>query len=250
MIACNSSSIESEIYRKQAAERVDPRALLTHMHAVSAFCLIWEQMELMRFFTEVVAVSVLYWTIGQKPNMVDISHHLSLQSSSHPLTAAASWAGFTRWILVGKKKNQWWVTWLVVTSEVTGTDWAAGFLAEVCSESQEVRRSAQHYSRLHPTPPLWGGEGRRSQFICRKNHFQQCAQECSKACPHSKVNHVIKWMHLNLDRWLSVKLQKLTKAALEIKLKQLEQAKVEISFLLLHLKDVCYGIQNSSKAQL
>lgn len=50
--------------------------------------------------------------------------------------------------------------------------------ATVCSESQEVQRSAWRYGRRHQKPPLSGGGGRRSHFICGRKLFQQ-AYKCA-----------------------------------------------------------------------
>lgn len=66
--ACVCRSLQSETRGKQAAGRVHPRAPLMRM-TVSALCLLWEGMDLMRLpVTEVVAVSVLHGSTGQKKN--------------------------------------------------------------------------------------------------------------------------------------------------------------------------------------
>lgn len=137
-----------------------------------------------------VAVSVLYWRIGQKLNMVDISHNLSIQVM-HSLLLPPE-LGLLTGSFWGKKIKS--VMGYMTCCDLRGHGYRLSSCVPgaFCSESQEARRSAQHYSRLHLTPPLRGGEGGRSQFICRKNPFQQCAQEWSKAFPHLKVNHVIK----------------------------------------------------------
>lgn len=173
--ACVCRSPQSETRGKQAAGRVHPRAPLMRM-TVSALCLLWEGMDLMRLpVTEVVAVSVLHGSTGQKKNTKTQHKRAALHNHSLQVVHWLLLLPPVLDLLVGpmwgkERKPQWWATWLAVTSEVTGTVWAAGILT-VCSHSQEVQRSAQRHGRLHQKPPPSGSEGRRTYFICREKSF-------------------------------------------------------------------------------
>lgn len=78
-------------------------------------------------------------------------------------------------------------------SEVTGTDGAAGILTQAAANGRkyrDVRSVTADFTRK----PRCEAERAEEPFHLQAKAFPTALQ----VCPHLKVNHVIKWMQLNL----------------------------------------------------
>lgn len=200
--ACVCRSPQSETRGKQAAGRVHPRAPLMRM-TVSALCLLWEGMDLMRLpVTEVVAVSVLHGSTGQKK----IQKH----STSGQLCTIIHYKSCTDccccplcWICSldpcgGKKGNLsdglhdlLWPLRSRVQSEQLGS-WQSAATRRKYSDQRSVTADYTRNPRRQAA--------RAGGLISSAG--KKAFPTGSRVCPHLKESHVSKWMQSNLDSWL------------------------------------------------
>lgn len=170
-----------------------------YAQTVSAFCLLWEEMKLMRApLTEVVAVSSD--PLKHKPKKKRLRSHkrTSVQSfMTNRALAASRYARFTHWMLVGKeKRNQWWLHDLLwpLRSRVQTEQLRSWH------SLQRMGGSAGMCAASRPTTPERPAVRRRGQeepFRPQAKAFPTALQ----VCPHLKVNHMIKVDAVKSESW-------------------------------------------------